>query len=387
MRAFSTCSCRSGSDSSLSDLRVESVDLFSFRNHETWSAELNERLTILVGPNAAGKTNVLEAIMVSATGSSFRPFAWEDLVMRGREEARVSVRSVRDRAPQDISLRVTSAGSRTYSLNGRARRRLRDVTGRIPVVSFVPEDLGMSKGPAEERRAAVDALGDRLSPTYTALRLEFARALRQRNTLLRQGEPDSVLDPWDDIVARTGGALTAHRTRLVSRMVEPAEEAYRSLSGGEDLAIGYRASWMPERAGAGGSVAIDRDQATEGIAKALAAARAGERARGMTLAGPHRDDVVMSIGGHTARSHASQGQHRTIALAWKRAEVGIVASVSGVRPLLLLDDVMSELDEERRAELTSYVLNGPQSVVTTTNLSYFSDEMRDVASVVEMGRG
>lgn len=371
----------------MSDLRVESVDLFSFRNHETWSAELNERLTILVGPNAAGKTNVLEAIMVSATGSSFRPFAWEDLVMRGREEARVSVRSVRDRAPQDISLRVTSAGSRTYSLNGRARRRLRDVTGRIPVVSFVPEDLGMSKGPAEERRAAVDALGDRLSPTYTALRLEFARALRQRNTLLRQGEPDSVLDPWDDIVARTGGALTAHRTRLVSRMVEPAEEAYRSLSGGEDLAIGYRASWMPERAGAGGSVAIDRDQATEGIAKALAAARAGERARGMTLAGPHRDDVVMSIGGHTARSHASQGQHRTIALAWKRAEVGIVASVSGVRPLLLLDDVMSELDEERRAELTSYVLNGPQSVVTTTNLSYFSDEMRDVASVVEMGRG
>jgi DNA replication and repair protein RecF len=369
----------------VSELRVLSVSLARFRNHATWSSELDGRLTILVGQNAAGKTNILEAMMVTATGGSFRSFSWEDLVKTGEGDALVAVRAARDGAPIDVSLRVESSGGREYSLNGRRRRRLSDVVGRIPMVSFVPEDLSMSKGPPEARRTPIDALGDRLSPAYSAIRLEYGRLVRQRNALLRQGAPDDQLEPWDEMVAAVGASLTLHRTRLLARMERPTIEAYERVSEGERLTVGYKANWADATLEPATAAEMQKDEMATAIAAALRERRSRERERGSTLAGPHRDDVALFIGGHAVRTYASQGQHRTAALAWKMAEVAVVAEVAGVRPLLLLDDVMSELDEKRRTALAEYVLAGPQAIVTTTNLSYFASEMLDIATVVRVG--
>ncbi|MFU8890609.1 MAG: DNA replication/repair protein RecF [Anaerosomatales bacterium] len=369
-------------------LRVVSVSLSRFRNHNEWSSELDPGLTVLVGKNAAGKTNILEAVMVASTGTSFRSFVWEDLVMREEQEARVSIVSSRSGAPSEIDLRITDQGYREYSVNGRKKRTMAEIVGRIPLVSFVPEDLSMSKGASEKRRTPLDALGDRLSSAYSALRVEYARLVRQRNTLLRQGAADRDLEPWDDMLASVGASLTMHRIRLLVRMKPPAVIAYERVSGGEALGVEYLASWADGSAlGVEEIAAMSRDEIEKGIGRSLKGARERERDRGMTLSGPHRDDVVLSIQGHPARAYASQGQHRTVALAWKMAEVDVVQEVTGVRPLLLLDDVMSELDSRRRAELSSYVLEGSQSILTTTNLSYFTGEMLDVATVVELGHG
>jgi len=371
----------------VSELRVLSVSLARFRNHTAWSSDLDGRLTVLVGQNAAGKTNILEAMMVAATGGSFRSFIWEDLVKRGESEAVVAVQAARDGAPIDVALRVESSGGREYSLNGRRRRRLSDVVGRIPMVSFVPEDLSMSKGPPEARRTPIDALGDRLSAAYSAIRIEYGRLVRQRNALLRQGAPDDQLEPWDEMVASVGSSLAMHRTRLLARMEQSAIEAYGRVSEGERLTVGYKADWASATLEPAEAAEMPKDEIANAIAVALRERRSRERERGSTLAGPHRDDVALSIDGHAVRTYASQGQHRTVALAWKMAEVAVVAEVAGVRPLLLLDDVMSELDEKRRTALAEYVITGPQAIVTTTNLSYFASDMLDAATVVRVGDG
>lgn len=368
-------------------MRVVNVSLTRFRNHEDWSADLDERLTVLVGPNAAGKTNVLEAVMIAATGSSFRSYAWEDLVQREQDEARVVLSAFREDAPIEIALRIERTGSREFSVNGRRRRRLSEVTGRIPVVSFVPEDLGMSKGAAEARRAQIDALGDRLSAAYSAIRLEYGKLVRQRNALLRQGAADAQLDPWDEMVAQVGAALTVHRARLLARVEGPTREAYARVSGGEELSIGYKASWAGETMRPDEIAALDKQEIAGATERSLRERRVRERERGITLAGPHRDDISLTIGEAPVRPFASQGQHRTVALAWKMAEVAVVGEVSGVQPLLLLDDVMSELDEGRREALASSVLAGSQAIVTTTNLAYFTPEMLEEARVVRIGDG
>jgi len=339
-------------------------------------------LTVLVGRNAAGKTNVLEAIMVTTTGGSFRTFAWGDLVQRGQEDALVSVSAERSGVPVELTLRVERSGSRDFSVNGRRRRRMSDVTDKIPVVSFVPEDLGMSKGPAEARRAQIDALGDRLSPAYSAIRIEYGRLVRQRNALLRQSAADSQLEPWDEMVAQVGAALTTHRARLLSRIEVPTREAYERVSRGEELGMRYKASWADEVLGAAEVAALSKEEIAEATRRALRERRTHERDRGTTLAGPHRDDIALAIDGAAVRAFASQGQHRTVALAWKMAEVAVVGEVSGVQPLLLLDDVMSELDEERREALAASVLSASQAVVTTTNLAYFTEEMLEAARVM-----
>lgn len=371
----------------MTGLRTLSVGLVCFRNHREWHSELGEGLTVLVGRNAAGKTNILEGIMVAATGASFRSFSWEDLVMQGQERALVRLEARRDGVPLEIELGIEKNATRTYRVNGRTRKALWDAVGRIPVVAFVPEDLLMSKGPGEARRAPLDALGDRLSKAYAAIRTEYARLVRQRNVLLRQGATDGDLDPWDDMVANVGASLTWHRVRLLARLQKTALDAYATVSGGETLQIAYLASWSAEPLEIDELASVEREVIQRTVAEGLRRVRSKERDRGVTLVGPHRDDVLISIDGRPSRAFASQGQHRTLALAWKMAEVAVVEQVSGVRPLLLLDDVMSEFDETRREALSRYVMGGSQTIMTTTNLTYFSEGLLSDASVVKVGNG
>lgn len=281
-----------------------------------------------------------------------------------------------------VELDVSEDGDRVFKVNGVSKRRLIDVRGIIPSVVFTPDDLRMVKGPAEKRRSAIDSVGQQISPAYGSLRREYERTLRQRNALLKESVGKG-LEEWTEKVADTGARLTAHRIRLLARLATEASAIHGVMTDGQRLVVEYAGSWGE------GPLPPDPLQESEPIREKLLAAlsrvEAEERARGVTLVGPHRDDVVFSIEGHEARTLASQGQQRTIALSMKLAEVDAIKELASSPPVLLLDDVMSELDESRRSHLTRFVGEWAQTVITATGTHYFTDEILADATVIKVG--
>jgi DNA replication and repair protein RecF len=355
--------------------------LADFRNYASWEITPDSALTILVGPNAIGKTNVIEAIELVATGASFRNPQWQDVVRWGRPQATIRMSTEGDGSRADVELLVTSEGRRTWRVGGVTKRRTVDATRFVPVVVFTPDDLLMVKGPAEQRRIAIDRLGEQLSATYGSLRRDYARVIRQRNALLRDEGPPVVLEPWDQQLVTLGAKLYVHRRRLLERVAEAARPVYERLSGGERLEL-----TLVEKCGMAGDSGVTQSSVEDALAAELHRRRDDERARKVSLVGPHRDDIAFTIDGHDARAFASQGQQRTIALAWKWAEVAVITEVSRRSPVLLLDDVMSELDATRRRALTDLVQRDVQTFVTTTTTSYFEDDLLHAASVTTLGK-
>ncbi|TLM65778.1 MAG: DNA replication and repair protein RecF, partial [Actinobacteria bacterium] len=334
-------------------------------------------VTVLTGPNAAGKTNALEAVSLACRGASFRRMAPADAVRWGSDIAVVEAVAEGENGPVTVRLEAPAAGRRRWSVNGKVKRSSADLAGLVPVVSFTPDDLGMVKGSADARRDALDALGSSLSAGYAKAVAEYGRVVRQRNALLRDENADrTAMVAWDERLAEAGGRLGALRLRLLARVVPAAAEAHSSV-GGEALAVTYESTW------AGG--ATEADELAARIRDGLRERQAEERARKATLTGPHRDDLAFSIGGHDARAFASQGQQRTAVLAWKMAEVAVVREVAARTPVLLLDDVMSELDAGRRDALTALLGEDTQALITTTNIGYFSSGLLDGAAIVEVG--
>jgi DNA replication and repair protein RecF len=264
------------------------------------------------------------------------------------------------------------------------KRKVSDATGIIPVVVFTPNDLDLSQGPAEIRRLEVDDLGEQLSKTYGSVRRDYGKAVRHRNVLLREWQAsDADLEPWDVQIASLGSKLLFHRRRLLLRIAERATVAYQKLSQEEELGIQYsdRCGLKTTRL----TDEMDILQAEKSIIQTLEERRAEERSRKMTLVGPHRDEITFLLDGKDARIFASQGQQRTIALAWKLAEVDVVEDVAKREPVLLLDDVMSELDENRRRALTGLVQRNIQTFVTTTDTAHFDPVLLAEALVIEAG--
>lgn len=362
-------------------MRITRIELVNLRNYERFVLEPSSGLTVLVGPNAVGKTNVIEAIQLVTSTRSFRHPEFVELVRWGSSQAKVSLRAEEGTRLLEIELAIDGTGKRTYRVNGQIRRRHADVAGLLPSVVFTPDDLGMVKGPAERRRSAIDDLGEQLSPTYGSLRRDYGRAVRQRNSLLKDAVSGSEMDVWDEQVISLGARLVLHRIGLLSRLMEKASERYAGMAGGEGLSYSY-----VDRCG----LTTCPDMTAEGVEAAMRGEMirrsAEERRRLVTLVGPHRDDIVLKVGGRDARAFASQGQQRTIALAWKLAEVGVVEDVLRREPVLLLDDVMSELDADRRSALSEVVSSQIQTVVTTTNTGYFTKEMLEKALVVPIVR-
>jgi DNA replication and repair protein RecF len=362
-------------------VRITRLDLTDFRNYERMTVEPSPGLTIIVGPNAVGKTNIIEAVQLVTAARSFRRSDPSELVRWGAGRARVALRAEDGPRLLEVQLDVDNDGHRSYLVNGQAKRRHSDVAGLLPSVVFTPDDLGMVKGPSERRRASIDDLGEQLSATYGSLRRDYGRAVRQRNTLLKEGVGGEAAAVWDEQVAVLGARFVVHRTGLLERLMEQASLRYAEMSAGETLSYTYE-----DRCGLGTCGSRDVDDVAAAIREQMERRRPEERRRLVTLAGPHRDDIVIELDGRDARSFASQGQQRTIALAWKLAEVAVVEDVLRRKPVLLLDDVMSELDADRRSALSEVVSNEVQTIVTTTNTGYFSDRMLARCVVVPVVR-
>lgn len=360
-------------------LVVTRLALKDFRSYRAFELEPDECLTILVGQNATGKTNIVEAVQLVTAADSFRRPQWPELVRWGAREASIVLHAEGDGRVLEITMSVSETGRRVYRVNGKVRRRVSEVAGIIPCVVFTPDDLRLVKDSADRRRAAIDGVGDQLSPAYMTARMEYERVVRQRNALLKDAEANSnVLGALTERLVVDGVAFMGHRRRLFDRVAEKMAAVYETLSKGESLSARYVPSW--ERS----TEEADSRAPRELMEEQLLFRGAEERARGMTLVGPHRDEVVFSVNGRDARAFASQGQMRTIALAWKLAEVSVITEIAGQAPVLLLDDVMSELDEVRRHALASFVGEAAQTFVTTTNLGYFEEELVARAKVVRV---
>ncbi|MGN0072734.1 MAG: DNA replication/repair protein RecF [Coriobacteriales bacterium] len=357
-------------------------------------------LVVLVGPNAVGKTNIIEGIQLLTAGESFRKPSWDELVSWDASAACISARLEDHAHNRVLDHKMTAAaGKRSYEVNGKKKTGAA-VRGSCPCVLFIPDHLQLVKASSAQRRDALDSLGVQLSRSYGALKTDYANTLRQRNLLLKEGvHAGPLFESWDESLATYGARLCVKRMRLFSRLAVHMERIYSQLVEGEELSCLYLPSWMRfdddgrQRGDIPSSGSICQtshqledsvEQVQEIISHWSVLLATQELSRKTSLVGPQKDELVFFINGRNARLFASQGQQRTIVLAWKLAEVELVREFAGTDPVLLLDDVMSELDATRRNALTSFIEGSTQAFITTTNLGYFSEELLNQAQVIEL---
>jgi DNA replication and repair protein RecF len=334
--------------------------LRDFRTYAAAEVELGERLTVVHGPNGAGKTNLLEGLFFACTARSCRTTNERDVVRFGAPAARAEA-DVRDREGDHVlSVGFQPGEPKRLRVDGAPVERLADHPSRPLVSVFLPDRLELVKGAPAIRRGHLDQLVVALWPARGATRAAYGRALAQRNALIgrvRAGRVGATaLDAWDVELARWGIALRDDRAAAVARVAEAFPELAAELGLAGAAEVRYR-----PRTNAG-----DADE----LAAELAARRASDLDRGFSQHGPHRDDVVLLRDGRELRSFGSQGEQRLALLALLLAERAVLAAERGAPPLLLLDDVMSELDADRRARLVRRIDDDGQAVITTTDLAH-----------------
>lgn len=359
---------------------LERLELVDFRSYRAAELRLGPGVRVLVGANAQGKTNLLEAVHYLATGASHRVHSDAPLVRAGagaaviRADAQVFSRQLR------VELEIRPGGRTRARLNGQPQPRFRDAIGQIRSVLFAPEDLGLVRGdPADRRRFLDDLLGQR-RPAYLAARQEYERIVRQRNALLRslrsatRGRTDTddagTLATWSAALVQAGATLLAARIAVVRALSAPTAAAYgdlvasspaREASG--QVQISYQLSTgrvVPALEGTG--VPDPAELAVE-LQEGLVTLAEAERERGQTLVGPHRDELLLSLNELPAKGYASHGEVWSLALALRLASRDVLAEV-GPEPVVLLDDVFAELDERRRQRLAARCGSFEQVVVT-----------------------
>lgn len=368
-------------------LRITDITLRDFRSYEAEAFNGLGQLVVLVGPNAVGKTNAIEAVQLLTALTTFRHAPAAQLLRHGQSAARLSCSATDGNRLIEVSLSIGE--TRRYQLNGKAKRPA-DLKGLLPSVTFTPDDLGLVKGPQSGRRRALDALGSQLNKNYYLIRRDYEKVLRHKNRLLKDQADEALVAALDEMVVTCGAQLTAYRAALFGKLAEAMAAAYGRISGGEQLACRFAPSWAVGTESAedaeGPLPPPTRDEAKEQLARALERRRGEERARARALVGPQGDAIGFSIDGMAADLYGSQGQQRSLVLAWKLAEAQVIDDMLGTKPVLLLDDVMSELDGARREALVDYIAGDVQAFVTTANLDYFDDRMREAAQVITLPR-
>lgn len=353
-------------------MRLTRLQLDSFRNYSSLDLSFDSGINIIYGNNAEGKTNILESVFLLATGRSHRGARDQDLIRWGSEGFRVRGWFERLSGSGKLEIACRTGCRKALRINGKPENRLSALIGRLNVVLFSPEDLALLKGPPSNRRRLLDIQNSQVSPPYFHHLQEYHRALQQRNALLRDPGPkkDAFLEIWDQPLAAHGASLILRRAAAVRNMAPRAAAFHSFLSDGrEEMTIHYQNSLLDKNPELDSSSAHTATEAlTEAFCRELCRRRSEEFARRATVIGPHRDDLTVMIGGRDARLYASQGQQRTAVLAIKMAELSFVADLAGENPLLLLDDVTSELDHGRRRFLLEGVSGSVQTFLTTTAL-------------------
>lgn len=348
-------------------MRLGRLWLADFRCYEAVDLSLHSGCTVITGPNGRGKTSLLEAVGWIATGRSFRGVPDTALVRSGAAEAIVRAEICSDERVALVEAAIRVAGRNRVLVNKQPLVRRRDLADALRVTVFSPDDLELVKRGPACRRDYLDELLEAGTPRYTAARSDFERVLRQRNALLRSGVRDAddrtTLEVLDDRLVASAGELVRGRLRLVALLSPEIELAYRMLAGtAPGFATRYEAEWCGDTLDATRVADVDHL-----LRAALEEQRRRELERGVTLVGPHRDEWRLMLRDLDARQHASQGEQRTLALALRMAGHRVIADIVGAEPLLLLDDVFSELDEQRATALVAN-LPSSQTLLTTAGI-------------------
>ena len=359
------------------------LELTDYRNYAALSVDFGATKAILLGDNAQGKTNVLEAIGLLATGKSPVASKDADLVRWGAEQAVIRARVTRELGETAVDMLIRQSGRRAMRVNGLAARKLADVLGKVLVVLFRSEDLLLVKGGPAERREFLDTMLVQLSGTHYQQLHDYQRVLTQRNHLLRAiGEgrgSRGALEAFDEQLIQLALAIWKRRMRLIAALAPRVAERHAAIAEGKER-IGL--DYLPSVPLAGPEAGWEAQ-----VRAALAEAGPKELARGQTLVGPHRDDLALTIDGRPAKVFGSQGQQRTVVLAMKLAELEHVREATGEAPLLLLDDVLAELDVRRQNALLSSIGDDVQTFVTSTHLNDFSADWLRQAEIYTVRQG
>ena len=370
---------------------LQSLHLKQFRNYGDQAVEFLAPKTILLGENAQGKSNLLEAVELLATLKSHRTSRDRDLVQTDLATAQIRASLKRDLGVSALQLTLRSGSRRTASVNGETLRRQQDFLGNLNAVQFSCLDLDLVRGGPGRRRTWTDTLLMQLEPVYVHILQQYGQVLKQRNALIKQQAkqptdgPVPQLDPtqlalWDAQLATLGTRVIRRRARMLRRLAPIAQTWHRAISGStEQLEICYSPN-----------VDVDTDDASQiqqAFLDKLQTRAMAEYYQRTTLVGPHRDDISFLIDDTPARQYGSQGQQRTLVLALKLSELQLIEEVVGEPPLLLLDDVLAELDLNRQNQLLDTIQDRFQTLITTTHLGSFDAQWLKLSQVLQVKNG
>lgn len=349
---------------------IQSVHLQHFRSYKDDSFEFAPGVNIIVGPNASGKTNLLEALLVIARGSSYRVHD-PDLIMHGLPWARLEAQA--DDSERIVKIVAEPTPGKSYDIDGRVLRKL-SLERTLPVVLFEPNHLLLLNGSPEKRRDYIDDLLAQIAIGYASTARAYRRTLAQRNKLLKSGHASSEqLFPWDVRLSELGGRIVRARAELVQTLNQQIGALYRNLSASTvQASIDYR-------------TAADPNQYESYMVRQLETRRHDDLLRGFTSFGPHREDIAVLFGDRLAEEVASRGETRTFVLSLKILELQLLESRRDQTPLLLLDDVFSELDGARRKALTVH-LQPYQTFITTTDADVVAHHFASASNIILMAR-
>ena len=349
---------------------IANLRLQHFRSYVDESFEFSSGVNIIVGPNASGKTNLLEAVLVVARGGSYRVND-ADLIQFEQPWARLDA-VMNDDTERITKLVQSPRPSKSYDVGGKPLKRLTSQY-QLPVVLFEPNHLTLLSGSPEGRRAYLDDLLEQTTPGYQTIRQQYTRTLRQRNALLKRGPSVAgQLFPWNLRLSELAGKMVRARSELVLTLNERLAQLYRDLSHAPtEVVIAYESRFEPL-------------QYESHMLKKLETNQELDFARGFTGTGPHREDFTVTYNGHIATETASRGEIRTAVLALKIMELQILEQSSGRAPIILLDDVFSELDGSRRKLLTAYI-EPYQSFITTTDADIVVQNFTETCNVIPLG--
>lgn len=370
---------------------VRHLTLADFRSWPAAELALAPGVTVLVGHNGAGKTNLVEAIGFLATLSSHRVAADVPLIRRGADQALVRAAVVSDGRELLLEAEINAGRANRVRINRVDQRRPRDLIGVLRTVTFAPEDLVLVRGDPSDRRRFFDEQATMLAPRLAGVRADYDRVVRQRSTLLktagavRAGAGSAALatlDAWDDQLARAGAELIVARLELIAALRPHLVEAYAEVAAfsHDDADLRYAATLGEALDPAERETAVIADL----LLTALAARRDEELARGVCLVGPHRDDVTLLLGGEPAKHFASHGESWTFGLALRLAALA-VQRAAGAQPVLILDDVFAELDPSRRDRLAGHLAGAEQVVITAAGIDDVPELLR--GDIVHIGHG
>ncbi|ERT07152.1 DNA replication and repair RecF family protein [Lyngbya aestuarii BL J] len=382
---------------------LKTLHLQQFRNYSDQKVAFDAPKTILVGDNAQGKSNLLEAVELLSTLKSHRVSRDRELILDTQDNGQITGNLERETGRIELGLILRSKARRTVLLNSQSLRRQLDFLSILNVVQFSSLDLELVRGSPERRRSWIDRLLVQLEPVYAYILQQYYQVLRQRNALLKtarsqshsSGEEhsqkpilNSELAVWDAQLAVTGARVIRRRYRVLERLIPLAQTWHHLISGStENLHLTYQPNVQVITAENTRLSALSPQDVQQAFLQKISTRTLAEQQQGTTLVGPHRDDIIFTINQTPARQYGSSGQQRTLVLALKLAELQLIEAVIGEPPLLLLDDVLAELDLSRQNQLLEAIGDRFQTLITTTHLGAFDSQWLQQTQILSVQAG